>query len=243
MVSANRPTERLTEKPTIGSLRPRRADGLPPGQRLIEHFPRFSDKPLRWAPVPGSASLDICVEGELVATIGDADWARHEYVDQVSDFHCVTTWSVRGLRWGGYRLVDVIASALDSSIESLPPFLEATAADRVSAICRTEDLDRTDTLLATDLDGRPLDRRHGAPLRLVSPHQYGYKSAKHLVAIDFRHDQPASTIGAKEHLRARVDLEERHSTLPNWLVRVPYRLSIVPTALAAERGLRNSRGH
>ncbi len=60
------------------------------------------------------------------------------------------------------------------------------------------------------------------------------------IVSDFRKDKPASSVGPKEHLRARVALEERHATLPNWLLRIPYRLTIVPTALAAERGLRKS---
>ena len=84
--------------------------------------------------------------------------------------------------------------------------------------------------------------RHGAPLRFVSPRQYGYKNVKHLSRIDFRTAEPPSTLGPKEHLRARVAEEERHASLPNWAVRVPYRLTIVPTALAGDRGLRRSPG-
>ena len=41
-------------------------------------------------------------------------------------------------------------------------------------------------LIAERLDGRPLDSDHGAPVRLVSPAQYGYKSTKHLRRIDVR---------------------------------------------------------
>ncbi len=110
----------------------------------------------------------------------------------------------------------------------------------MSAIYVTEDLDNDNVLLATSLDGQPLDRRHGAPLRLVSPDQYGYKNLKHLIGLDFCHEQPTSTLGPKEHLRARVVAEERHSTLPNWAVKGQYRLAIIPTALVAERTLRSS---
>jgi DMSO/TMAO reductase YedYZ molybdopterin-dependent catalytic subunit len=92
-----------------------------------------------------------------------------------------------------------------------------------------------DVVLATHLDGEPLDDRHGAPLRLVSPGQYGYKSVKHLTALDFRVDQPAAM--SKEHLRARVAFEERHPVLPSWAVRRPHRLLIAPTAYLAERSL------
>ena len=32
-------------------------------------------------------------------------------VTQVSDFHCVTGWSVEGVRWGGVRFADLLAAA------------------------------------------------------------------------------------------------------------------------------------
>ena len=75
----------------------------------------------------------------------------------------------------------------------------------------------------------------------MCPKQYGYKSAKHLTAITFHDSQPEGSFGKKEHVRARIAHEERHSTLPNWLLRVPYRLAVVPTALAADRSLKRSR--
>jgi len=215
---------------------PRRADGLPPGQREVRRMPRFSDKPLRWAPVPGPVELTISVDGEPRRTLVGADWDVYGSVEQTSDFHCVTTWSYRGLQWGGIRL----ARVLEDVIGTLPPHAVAHAADRQSAVFVTDDLIEPNVLLATRLDGEPLSRRHGAPLRLVCPGQYGYKSVKHLTGIDLLHDEPASAIGPKEHRRARVDREERHATLPNWAVRLPYRLIVVPTALAAERGLRQS---
>lgn len=224
---------------TARDLLPRRTrgPGLPPGQYEVRTFPRFSDTPLRWAPRPEPISLAISVEGSVLATLTEHDLCAHEPVIQTSDFHCVTTWTVRGLRWRGPRFADVVRAVVDGD---LPPYLVASAADRVGAVYVTEDLLGDDVLLATHLDDEPLDRRHGAPLRLVSPGQYGYKNPKHLVGLDFRSTEPASTLGAKEHLRARVEREERHSTLPNWAVRTPYRLSIIPTALAAERGLRTS---
>ncbi len=217
-------------------LLPRRAAGLPPGQREVRAFPRFSDAPLRWPPAAAPISLTISVDGVERRTLTAEDLATYDTVEQTSDFHCVTTWTHRGLRWRGVRLGDVVTDVLG---DELPPYLVASAADKVSSIYVTEDLAGPDVLLATHLDGEPLDAKHGAPLRLISPGQYGYKNPKHLIGLDFRSTQPTSTLGNKEHLRARVDREERHATLPNWAVRLPYRLAIIPTALAAERGLRN----
>jgi len=221
-------------------LLPRKVAGLPPGQREIRAFPRFSDKPLRWAPKPAPIELTVAIEGRPIEVYADADLARFAHVDQVTDFHCVTTWTRRGVQWGGIRFSELARAAVGPE---LPRHLTAYAADHPSAVFLTADLDAENVLLATELDGAPLDPRHGAPLRLVSPGQYGYKNVKHLVMIDFCEAEPPSTLGSKEHLRARVVAEERHASLPNWAVRIPYRLSIGPTALAAERGLRRSPGH
>lgn len=224
----------------LRDLVPRRAAGLPPGQREVRVFPRFSDKPLRPAPPPAEIDLVVSIDGEEQTRLSAADLAAFEPIEQVSDFHCVTTWTYRGLRWGGVRLADVLASVADA----LPPYAVAHTADGLQAIFVKEDLLHDApggaVLLATHLDGAPLDAKHGAPLRLVSPHQYGYKNPKHLTRLDFRTERPASMLGPKEHLRGRVALEERHARLPNWAVRVPYRLLIAPTAIAGERGLRKS---
>jgi sulfoxide reductase catalytic subunit YedY len=40
-------------------------------------------------------------------------------------------------------------------------------------------------LMVLDLGGKPLPDRHGAPLRLLDPSKYGYKSAKLLTSINF----------------------------------------------------------
>lgn len=221
---------------TLRDLVPRRLEGLPPGQRRVRAFPRFSDSPLRPAPPIEPVELTVSMDGDPVTTFSAEDLARLPQVDQVSDFHCVTTWTYLGARWGGVRFTDLLSVVFDGAP---PRYLTAHAADRARAVYVTDDLEKDDVLLATTLDGQPLDQRHGAPLRLVSPGQYGYKSIKHLVGLDFHDEEPPSTLGPKEHLRARVMAEERHSTLPNWRVRVPYRILIIPTALASERSLRS----
>ena len=86
-------------------------------------------------------------------------------------------------------------------------------------------------LLADHLDGEPLDRDHGAPLRLVSPAQYGYISTKHLCRIDVHTAVPTGgprsfvlDVLLHSHPRARVWDEERHGTVPGRVVRPIYRV-------------------
>src|SRR2546425_11425010 len=69
--------------------------------------------------------------------------------------------------------------------------------------------------------GRPPRRRtltlaHGAPLRVVAPDHYGYKSCKHLAAVEFG-DDSIRGVGLIQHPRGRVAAEERGRLLPGGL--------------------------
>ncbi len=46
------------------------------------------------------------------------------------------------------------------------------------------------TLLASGIYGHPLPKQNGAPLRLVAPWKYGFKSIKSIVKIEFTAEQP-----------------------------------------------------
>ncbi|CAG0907723.1 unnamed protein product [Cyprideis torosa] len=49
------------------------------------------------------------------------------------------------------------------------------------------------TLLATGLYGKELLNQNGAPLRLVVPWKYGYKSIKSIVKISFTENEPPTS--------------------------------------------------
>ena len=74
-------------------------------------MPRFSDKPLRWAPVPGAVRLTISVEDDVVAQVGPDDWGGYEWVEAMHDFHCVTTWSRLGNLWEGVSIKALLEKA------------------------------------------------------------------------------------------------------------------------------------
>ena len=216
---------------------PSRAQGLPPGQGLLNRMPRFSDNPFLPPPSgPAVPSLQVGLEGEALARVTGQMLEGLGPRDVTADFHCVTTWSVTELVWRGVPLREVLVAV---GITKPPaPYVVARGADGCWTALVWEDVTAEDVLLATHLDGAPLDARHGAPLRLVSPSQYGYKNVKHLASLDFRREQPMAA--GKQHLRARVALEERHPRLPAWAVRLPYRALIGPTAQLSERTLRRA---
>jgi DMSO/TMAO reductase YedYZ molybdopterin-dependent catalytic subunit len=102
--------------------------------------------------------------------------------DQVSTFHCVTGWTVDDVHWGGVRLTDLLAR--------VRPLPEARALEFVSAEVPYVDyltLPQArlhDVMLGYEMDGKPLSRAHGAPLRLVIPEMYGYKNVKWLARVN-----------------------------------------------------------
>jgi len=94
------------------------------------------------------------------------------------------------------------------------------------------DLLAPEVLLADMLDGESLSVEHGAPVRLIVPAHYGYKSVKHLCRIEFRNEEDgyrASGFSFMDHPRARVALEERGRGAPGWLLRYLYRPLIAGT--------------
>lgn len=135
-------------------------------------YPRFD--PASWR-----LRIDGLVERPVSMTHGQL--LALPRVQQTSDFHCVTGWSVPGVHWTGVRFADLLAAAR--------PLPSATALRFESAetpYVDTLTLEQAmlgDTLLAYGMDGQPLTRDHGAPARVVIPQMYGYKGVKWLQRI------------------------------------------------------------
>jgi DMSO/TMAO reductase YedYZ molybdopterin-dependent catalytic subunit len=96
--------------------------------------------------------------------------------EQVSDFHCVTGWSVKNVRWAGVRFRDLLAQAHPHARAKVLTFVsdERPYVDTLTFARALLD----DAMLAYEMDGKPLPREHGAPARVVIPEMYGYKNVK-----------------------------------------------------------------
>jgi DMSO/TMAO reductase YedYZ molybdopterin-dependent catalytic subunit len=199
---------------------------LPPGQfaaplerfGLPEFAPRKVVPPARPV-VTVSGEVRHAAQFDVVDLL--ADLPRHE---QRSGINCVTTWSAPDLRWSGVRLRDVV-QRLSAQVEPSRDarWLRLAGLDGYWTCLRLDDATADQVLLADRLDGQPLPPAHGAPVRVVAPAHYGYKSVKHLVAVDFLRRYAAGPAGWKGHPRARVAEEERHRHVPAWAIRRPYR--------------------
>lgn len=161
--------------------------GLPPCQKPIKQHLRWGkDHPTIGVPVPkiDLESWTLIVDGEVAKPLR-LSWSDIQMlpkVELVSDFHCVEGWSVLGCRWEGVRFKCIVDLAKP---EENAKFVSFYCADGYTTSLSLEELLMDNVLLAYKLDGKFLEEGLGAPLRLVVPDKYGYKSAMWLTRIKF----------------------------------------------------------
>ena len=210
---------------------------LPPGQFPIPVLPRFGAQLSHPPPtVPDEPVIDVAGTVDRPFSVRVADLADLPRQEVTADLHCVSGWTATDLHWEGVRFVDLYRKVLEPAVPSPSAVTHVVLGglDGYRATLLLEDLLAGNVLVADRLDGAPLNGDHGAPVRLVSPDQYGYLSVKHLCLIELhehaparryhRHPRAQATLALlAPHPRARVWQEERHRLLPPWLVRPVYR--------------------
>ena len=215
---------------------------LPPGQVERVEFPRFGLGKFAGR-FPSSATFEaLDVRGDVAHPIRvSAKLRALRRITRRADFHCVTTWSVRGLEWSGYRFRDFYEQIVVPDAQPLAgaELVVLRSEDGFCASLPLDDLLADDVLLADRLNGAPLGIEHGAPLRLVAPAHYGFKNAKHLAAVEFWRDArhyrfPRPYPPFMDHPRARVSHEERGRWIPAIVLRHFYRL-LIPSTIRAFR--------
>jgi DMSO/TMAO reductase YedYZ molybdopterin-dependent catalytic subunit len=216
---------------------------LPPGQYASDRFPRFGLTQFARRFPKDARNVALRIDGDVREAIAvSAALLALPRVSQTSDFHCVTTWSRRSLHWSGFRFADFferIAVPL-AGPDKDATFVVLRCQDGYRSCLPLEDLLADDVLLADTLEGAPLTIEHGAPLRLVAPAHFGYKSAKHVSRVEFwRDDRRYRPAGLRfmEHPRARVALEERGRGVPGLVLRYLYRPLVRPTISRFRRAM------
>lgn len=154
---------------------------LLPSDQPDEH--RFR---LMWYnPVPpiNQATWKLKVQGlvEKPVQFSVAELRKFPQTTQNSRMKCVQCWSARAT-WGGFHFGHLL--------EIAKPLAKAKAvrvdcADKWYEYFTLADLMAKRTLMVMDMAGQPLQDKHGAPLRIIDPSRYGYKSAKLITSITF----------------------------------------------------------
>jgi DMSO/TMAO reductase YedYZ molybdopterin-dependent catalytic subunit len=132
---------------------------------------------------PATYALRIHGEVERPVTLRFREVAALKGESQISTFHCVTGWSVSNVHWEGVR-ASTIASMVRPKPSAKYVTFQSLEAPYVDQLTRAQ-FELDDTMLARHMNGKPVTREHGAPLRLVVPQMYGYKGVKWLAEIRY----------------------------------------------------------
>jgi sulfoxide reductase catalytic subunit YedY len=147
---------------------------------------------------------------------GIDDLLRFEQEERIYRFRCVEAWSMV-IPWTGFplkRLLDQVVpmgnaryvafetyyGRTSKSEARLPPGPNGMQSSFSAGIdlpyvegLRLDEAMHPLTILATGLYGKPMPNQNGAPIRLVVPWKYGFKSIKSIVRINLTDTEPPTT--------------------------------------------------
>ncbi len=164
------------------------------------------EDPSRYAHQMRTSPWSVRIEGEVAkpAKVAIEDLlSRHTPEERVYRLRCVEAWSMV-IPWLGIPLGEVLAPFEPTSRakfvefetlfdpEQMPGTRRAVLDWPYREGLRIDEAMHPLTLLAVGIYGEPLPNQNGAPLRLVVPWKYGFKSIKSIVRIRLREDQPAT---------------------------------------------------
>jgi len=134
------------------------------------------------------------------------DLFKFEQEERVYKFRCVETWAMN-VPWTGFPLSKMLEQVKPKSGAKFVKFITKEDKEQMPGISfsiaqghgyawpyheglRMDEAMNELTLMATGIFGQPLPKQHGAPVRLVVPWKYGYKSCKSIVKIELIDKQP-----------------------------------------------------
>ena len=124
--------------------------------------------------------------------------------ERIYRFRCVEAWSMV-VPWNGFELADLLTWA---GVQEGAKYVAFETLHRPAEMpgqngpgidwpyregLRLDEAMHPLTLMATGLYGKPMPRQNGAPIRLVVPWKYGFKSIKSIVKITLTDQQPQTT--------------------------------------------------
>jgi DMSO/TMAO reductase YedYZ molybdopterin-dependent catalytic subunit len=153
---------------------------VPPGQYLTERFPVLTVGP---NPEFDLSNWDFRVFGEVGEPLR-LSWDELQALPQkevTTDIHCVTRWSKIDTVWRGVPVSEVLDRA---GVRPAGTHVMAYSDGGYTTNIPLAALRDDDVLLAHTYAGKPLEPDHGAPLRLLVPKRYFWKSAKFLRSLE-----------------------------------------------------------
>jgi DMSO/TMAO reductase YedYZ molybdopterin-dependent catalytic subunit len=185
---------------------------LPPGQHLLNDLDDFPVLDLgiqpEYLPEEYKFMVTGLVRNPLKLTLPELE-AKFPKSYLTADFHCVTKWSKFDVKWTGIKYLD-----LEKYIQPLAEakFVIQMGLDNYYTNVSLLDLRKANVILAYEHEGHPLEKEHGAPLRMIIPDLYAWKGSKFLTRLHFQNkDNPGFWEERGYHNHGDPWQEERYS--------------------------------
>jgi sulfoxide reductase catalytic subunit YedY len=205
--AANVPPLRIVQRGRFGTDEPKTSfDDVTTYNNFYELGVSKSE-PARQASHLRSRPWTVRIDGEVEKT-RDVDIDQllswFELEERVYRLRCVEAWSMV-IPWIGFPLADLIAKVRPTSRAKYVEFTSLLDPSQLPGQdddvlpwpyvegLRIDEATNPLTLIAVGLYDRILPGQNGAPLRIVVPWKYGFKSAKSVVRIRFTETEPRST--------------------------------------------------
>ena len=124
--------------------------------------------------------------------------------ERIYRFRCVEAWSMV-VPWNGFELKDILNKVSVQSGAKYVAFETALRPDEMPGVrynvldwpyregLRLDEAMHPLTIMATGIYGKSIPNQNGAPIRLVVPWKYGFKSIKSIVRITLTDKEPATS--------------------------------------------------
>ena len=161
---------------------------LPVGQHEVKNWPvlDLGEQP---EVSPEEWKLEVAGLVENPFTLTWDQFLALPQAEDVSDFHCVTTWSRYDNRWRGVRFKTIAELAVpreDARFVLCTGYDFAPGTDiPYTTNIPLERAIEDDVLLVHTWDGQPLRRDHGGPVRMITPRLYAWKGTKWIRKVEF----------------------------------------------------------
>jgi methionine sulfoxide reductase catalytic subunit len=152
---------------------------------------------------PWQIKVGGLVEKPLTLDLDDL-LKRMPLEERVYRFRCVEAWAMT-VPWTGFPLASLIKLADPKPNAKFVRFVTVQRPDQMPGIpeqnwypwpyfeaLRIDEAMNPLALVVTGLYGKPLPKQNGAPVRIITPWKYGYKSIKSIVEINFTDKQPST---------------------------------------------------
>jgi sulfoxide reductase catalytic subunit YedY len=171
--------------------------------------------------------VEVSGECQHPKTFDLDDLFGFDHEERIYHFRCVERWAMN-VPWSGFALRELLEKVEPGSEARFVRFTSAYVPDQMPGTRTTwypwpyqEALTLAEAmhelvLVAMGVYGRPLLKQHGAPVRIVVPWKYGYKSPKSVVRIELLAEKPRTFWQIQPHEYGFISNVNPNIPHPRW---------------------------